>query len=109
MKAGSIRYQNGFSKALILIGLILTGGGLSYFLSFLFIQVFYDLDVFSNPMILGNFQDVHVISALKFMQLMNSLGAFIIPPLLFAYLVSENWRAYLALNKWPSIITGLLL
>ncbi len=105
MKAGSMRHQSGFSKALILIGLILTGGGLSYFLSFLFIHLLFGLDVFANPLLLTNFGNAEVISALKFMQLLNSIGAFIIPPLLFAYLVSENWKNYLSIDKWPNFIT----
>ena len=90
MNAGSISHHNGLSKALILIGLVLTGGGLSYFISFLFIQVFYGLDVFTNPLILTDFNREGVIPALKCMQLMNSLGAFILPPLFFAFLVSKK-------------------
>ncbi|HAW52525.1 MAG TPA: CPBP family intramembrane metalloprotease [Flavobacteriales bacterium] len=109
MKAGSISHHNGLSKALILIGLILTGGGLSYFVSFLFIQFYYGLDVFANPSILTNFSADGVIPALKFMQLMNSLGAFIIPPLLFAFLVSENWKSYLAIDKRPDVVVAFFV
>jgi membrane protease YdiL (CAAX protease family) len=109
MKAGSISHHNGLSKALILIGLVLTGGGLSYFISFLFIQFFYGLDVFSNPTILTNFSAEGVIPALKFMQLMNSLGAFIIPPLLFAFLVSKSWKSYLAIDKLPDVVVAFFV
>jgi membrane protease YdiL (CAAX protease family) len=109
MKAGSISHHNGLSKALILIGLLLTGGGLSYFISFLFIQFFFGLDVFSDPTILMDFGKEGVISALKFMQLMNSLGAFILPPLLFAFLVSKNWKSYLSIDRWPNAVIALFV
>jgi len=45
---------------------------------------------------------------LKYLQMVNSVGLFIIPPLLFAYLVSKNPSAYLALNRRPALVSAVL-
>ena len=47
------------------------------------------------------------INLLKFMQMMNQLGAFIIPGFLFAFLVSPAVRDYLGLKRMPGLF-GIL-
>lgn len=43
------------------------------------------------------------INLMKFMQMMNQLGAFVIPGFLFAFLVSPGVREYLGLKRLPGL------
>jgi len=45
---------------------------------------------------------------LKYLQMVNTLGLFIIPPLLFAYLVSKNPVGYLTINRSPALVSAVL-
>jgi len=45
---------------------------------------------------------------LKYLQMVNTLGLFIIPPLLFAYLVSKNPVGYLTINRPPALVSAVL-
>ncbi|MEQ8522657.1 MAG: hypothetical protein RIC15_10950, partial [Vicingaceae bacterium] len=103
MAGGQFQFSGGLAKSLIFIGLILTGGGLSYAISFALINSFYGLDLFSNPLLLNNLNDPSVVASLKVIQLANVLGAFILPSLFFAYLVSDRWLDYLRLRKIPRL------
>lgn len=47
------------------------------------------------------------ISLLKYLQIINQLGMFIIPPVLFAFLVNRNISDYLKLNRKPYFFTWL--
>ncbi len=55
-------------------------------------------DVFDLQQI-ADINNVRIIWALKFSQFLNSVGLFIIPPLLFAFLVSSNMGEYLNFRK----------
>lgn len=48
---------------------------------------------------MADINNVRIIWALKFSQFLNSVGLFIIPPLLFAFLVSSNMGEYLNFRK----------
>lgn len=103
MIKGVYRNNTALSRLFIFIGLVLFGFGLSTILSFLTIQLLFGLDVLSHPELLTNFSNPESISALKFMQFMNSTGIFIFPVLAFAYLTSEKVLNYLSLNIKPTI------
>jgi membrane protease YdiL (CAAX protease family) len=55
-------------------------------------------DVFDLQQI-ADINNVRIIWALKFSQFLNSVGLFIIPPMLFTFLVSSNMGEYLNFNK----------
>jgi len=50
---------------------------------------------------MGNFEDERVLALLKFFQILNQIGLFIIPPLLFAYLDGGKINSYLRLDVVP--------
>lgn len=104
MIKGIYRNNTALSRLFIFIGLVLFGFGLSTILSFLTIQLLFGLDVMSHPELLTNFSNPESISALKFMQFMNSAGIFIFPVLAFAYLTSEKILNYLSMDEKPKII-----
>ena len=87
------------SKVLIFIGLLLTGFGVSTLLGLTFSKSVLGLDVFSQPHLLTDFSNPNSIIALKFMQMLHTLGIFILPVLVFAYFVSNKWKSYLGFNS----------
>ena len=44
---------------------------------------------------------------LKYLQIINTLGLFVFPPLLFAYFVSKTPASYLGMNRNPALISTL--
>jgi uncharacterized protein len=52
---------------------------------------------------MGNFKDKRVIGLLKFFQILNQIGLFIIPPLVFAYLDGGKIKSYLRLDVVPGL------
>ena len=103
MIKGVYKEQGPLSKVLIFISALLTGFGLSTIIGLVCVQLFFGLDVFSNPELLTQFNNPAILSSLKFMQLLHSVGIFILPVLLFAYTTSGSVSAYLKMNKVPNI------
>ncbi len=70
---------------------------------------------FGGNNLLTNGKEFDILSNInisKFLQIVNHLGLFLIPSLLFVYLLSRNPKGYLKLDKKPhifSLIAGLLL
>ena len=63
---------------------------------------------FLSPDILGQIDEPNVMSALKLMQILQHIGIFIIPALIFAYLVNKQPVDYLRLNQSALPITYFL-
>lgn len=60
----------------------------------------------------SDYADPHMIAALKYFQIINQVGVFIAPALIFVILTDDNIKGYLNLNggiKAVSIIFGLVL
>lgn len=79
---GSLKHQGFFFKTFILLG----------FTFFFFLLSVFLWKVFTAA-------DIHNISSLKTLQFLQSVGTFILPPLLVAYLWSKKPLAYLHLTR----------
>jgi membrane protease YdiL (CAAX protease family) len=53
---------------------------------------------------MNDFSDVKTIAYLKYFQVINQIGAFILPALLYAYLENRNAGRYLNIDKSPRVI-----
>ncbi len=86
---------------------------LSSFLFTVMLIPFYGMDVFTNLQSIANISDPNGIFLLKMMQLISSVGSFIIPPLLLAHFSSPDVFSYLSIRKskkmLPLLITTILL
>ncbi len=72
----------------------------------------FNINIFSDPTAFDNLQDPKTLMALKFLQSLTSIGMFLLPPLLAAYLVSEQPLQRLGLDKaagMPNIVLGILV
>jgi uncharacterized protein len=77
---------------------------------FLFIQLIAGLlalPVFGfdkvSVMVTGiDFSDPESLHLLKYLQVFQSFGLFIVPSLIVAFLFDPDWKGYLSLRKWPA-------
>lgn len=104
---GIVKHLSPFRK-LILLVLLALGSMLLFMLGgWLIAFLIYD-DFITLMMQLENFEEERVVSLLKYFQIVNQLGLFIFPPLLFAWLDGGNVFPYLRLNRRPNLQIALL-
>jgi membrane protease YdiL (CAAX protease family) len=54
-----------------------------------------------------SFSDPALLPMLKYLQIVNTLGLFVFPPLIFAFLVSKKPWQYLSLHRNPALVSTL--
>lgn len=107
-----LEYQSPTGKLLILTGLALLSLGIFSILSIVIATLVYEIPILSDPGILKDASNPSVVAALKMMQVMQALGLFIVPTLVFAKLDSNKMMAYLGLQRKPliySLICAVLI
>ena len=97
------------SKFLLLAALIFISLTIFSMLSMLLINLIYGINIVSSPDFLTDFTNNYAIDSLKLMQLLNSVGLFIIPSLVFAMLTSDNAIRYLHLSTKTKTIFFFLI
>ena len=73
---------------------------------------FYGTDIITQLSNLTDFSNSNTLSLLKYLQIVNQIGLFIIPSFIFAFLVNRNISKYLRLNIKPlsfSMLAGFLM
>ena len=94
------------SKLLVLLGLCLFIGSVFSMLAIFLVPMFFPIADVSD--VLNNMDDPANLQALKFLQLFNALGIFVVPPLVYVWLFSEKPFQTLSLNKGSKpILYGL--
>lgn len=83
------------SQLLIFLGIALLSVSIFSFIPFLLAQPLFGIDALHDQDLFSNHTTPASIALLKFIQLMQSIGLFVVPPLLFAYLYSKEVSAYL--------------
>jgi membrane protease YdiL (CAAX protease family) len=83
---------------------LLTGGVFVSMLGFLGCWIWTGLSFEELSVILTNFEDVANLGYLKLFQVLQSLGMFILPPLVLAYALSNTPFQFLQLNRKPTLI-----
>ncbi len=97
-----------WSKLLILSGLFIVSTIFTSLLGLLLGKIYFGTDLQTLSEYLANPTTDPQILFMKFYQLINQLGVFFIPVLLFAYLVSPSVSHYFRLNRKPNT-TNLLI
>lgn len=83
------------SQLLIFLGIALLSVSIFSFIPFLLAQPLFGIDALHDKDLFSNHTTPASIALLKFIQLMQSIGLFVVPPLLFAYLYSKEVSTYL--------------
>jgi len=106
---------NSFHPSLKLLSLIIIiiGSFLMFFLLGFAVAIpFFGLDMLESITLSGSLEDPDALRLLKYFQVVNQVGVFIIPAMIFALLVQGNIRGYLKLREIPSLwifLASLLL
>ncbi|MFM7016142.1 MAG: lysostaphin resistance A-like protein [Bacteroidota bacterium] len=88
-----------YRKFLILVGIALILAVISATLGAFIAQIVTGISIFGSPTALADINNPDVVLALKITQLFSALGTFFVPPLIAAYLFSDNVKDYLGATK----------
>lgn len=95
-------------KLLLIFGLIILFAIFSAFGGLLIGKFYLDTNFIDLANLLSNPQGKKVIGFTKFYQFLNQIGIFILPVIIYSYLVSNSSIKYLKLNKKPLLISVLI-
>ena len=91
------------AKLVLLGAIILVSSGFFVILGSVLGSWIYDVNIMEDPNALNDLDNSSTLSALKLMQIFQHVGMFIVPPLVLAYLVSQNPLKSLGLVKTANI------
>ncbi|HRH02696.1 MAG TPA: CPBP family intramembrane metalloprotease [Bacteroidia bacterium] len=86
------------SQLFIFLGIALLSVSIFSFIPFLLAQPLFGIDALHDQDLFSNHTTPASIALLKFIQLMQSIGLFVVPPLLFTYLYTKQIKGYLQIN-----------
>ncbi|NOU62060.1 CPBP family intramembrane glutamic endopeptidase [Marinifilum caeruleilacunae] len=108
MLRGSFSHYSSFSQLLLSLLLVLGSFMLTMFAGTLLALIIFDINIFTDTQSLDIHSDALNISVMKFYQSVYSIGMFIIPPFIFAFLVNKDILKSLFLDKAAKLPTALL-
>ena len=97
-----------FLKFIFLISLIIFTGLIIFFLGLLIALPFFGGEVVDILKGLNDYSNKENVALLKYLQFVNQIGIFVIPSIIFAYLVKKDISGYLRMNRKPAVISILL-
>jgi len=97
-----------FGKLILFFGIILVFAILVSLFGLVVGMLYFDLSLTEISAFVANPVTSQAVSFLKFYQVINQIGIFILPVLVFSFLVSNDSFNYLTLNKVPRLISILL-
>lgn len=100
-----LRDATPFTQVLFTMIIILVGGVFVSILGFLGCWLFWGISFDELSGMLANFSDPGNVGLLKFFQILQTLGMFILPPLVLAFSLDDKPFRYLNLDRKP---TGLM-
>ncbi len=98
-----------YSKFLISVGIILLSSVLFTLISALLATALYGIDMAQLAMLMNDLENPQNISVLKMVQSVSSVGTFIVPPLVLAWLFHPSPTKYLSLDKKPQALPSLMI
>jgi len=97
-----------FGKFLLFFGIILVFAIPIALFGLVAGMLYYDLSLTEISAFVSNPVTIEAISFLKFYQVINQVGIFILPTFIFSFLVSRDSFNYLTLNRTPKFISIML-
>jgi membrane protease YdiL (CAAX protease family) len=107
--AGMAEGKSAPTQLLLLTGISLGGVSIFSFLSVLFVWAVFDVNIAGQPGLLSDFQNPETLKILKAMQVFQSVGLFVFPPLILAFLVSSKPLHWLNIKLTQRTAYQLLL
>jgi len=103
-----LKNQTPFFKLLILLLIIFVSALFTMLLGILVLVPFYGTDIIEELSAAVSMADSDQITMMKFMQVANQIGIFIIPALFYAYLQNHNISQFLKFDKKPLLLSLLM-
>ncbi|WP_321310675.1 CPBP family intramembrane glutamic endopeptidase [Marinifilum fragile] len=108
MLKGSFSHHSPFTHLIISLIAVVVSFLLAMFVGTVLALIFFDINIFTDLQAIDINSDTVNISVLKFYQSVYSVGMFIIPPFIIAFLVSKKVREYLFLAESTNVSKVLL-
>jgi len=100
--------MSAWGKLFLLLGMIILSSLFSAFAGLLIGKLYFGVGLNTLTAHISNPQTPDAIAFVKFYQLINQLGVFIVPVIVYSFLVSANVQGYLYLDKKPGLISLLI-
>lgn len=100
--------MSAWGKLFLLLGLIILSSLLSALTGLLIGKLFFGIDLAGLSDYISNPQTPGAVAFVKIYQLINQIGIFIIPVILYTLLVSPSVGSYLNLDKKPGLLSLLI-
>ena len=97
-----LRDATPFTQIVFTLILILVGGIFVSLIGFLGIWLVMGIGFDAIPGMLNNLNDPGNVPLLKFFQILQTIGMFILPPLILAYSLDDKPLRYLQLHRKPA-------
>jgi len=104
-----IRLEGKFAKLLVLLGFCLVVGGIFSMIGMALVSPLFGIAMTDISQVLGDLSSPQNITILKFLQLFNTIGLFILPAILFAWLFIKQPIEFLKMNKEAKPFSILLV
>lgn len=108
MLKGILYNSSVFIKALFSLFVIFVSFLFLYVVGIIVVQLGFGIDIIHHPELLQDLSSPETIKVLKFFQLAQSLGLFVLPPLIIGYLMYYSVKDFLRLHKISSYYFLLL-
>lgn len=97
-----LRDKHPFLQIIAFIGIALTSLVIFSFLSLLAVYLIYGVSLASDPGIISDLSNPKVLGVLKLIQLFNALGLFVVPPLIFLWMIRDRGQLF-SVRRTPAI------
>ncbi|TAE87626.1 MAG: CPBP family intramembrane metalloprotease [Bacteroidetes bacterium] len=96
------------TRMLILVGMMLMFGGVGYSVAVFTSSSLFGINFMENPALLNDFNNPALIPALKYIQVMVSVAAFILPAWYFCKAIHQTPAHYLNIKRPPTLKTAAI-
>jgi len=113
MKQGFLASASPLTKLIFLFIIAFACFGIIFIIGTIVGLVLFDINIFELSAVLEDLYNPNNVSILKYFQILQTIGLFVIPPFILAYFINRNPKSYLNFNKKSSleiyIIAGLAM
>ena len=104
MKTAILGHLTPFARIVFVILLLITGLIVTLGLAILFAIPIFHINLLTDSTVLTNLNNPAAVALMKYLQIIQAVGIFILPPLLAGYLFEKNILGWLGMKKNPGVL-----
>ena len=108
MKQGFLAAASPLAKFIFLVFIAFACFGITFIIGTIVGLLLFNINILELSSVLENMYNPENIAILKYFQILQTIGLFVLPPFIFAYFINRNPKSYLNLDKKSSIEIYLL-